>query len=240
MPVTSVNATTEWNCRRRETVSTSLIRGVDPNGEVRTVAVDEEGRVLTNGGDGSSNGSGGSDSSPTIEEIKTAVGAKEDETADSLSGYAGRSDWGIVSLLRGIFGKLEYALNGYVGFFVNVTNSVQTYPANSLLTDFSGTIQNPNISFVAIEYPNHKWLLLQNLGRLNLETGLYEGDLWVNIDLIESQNLGEYLDPVANVGPGSYQLKPGEKLTFQGSVIPYGRVALLGTIAGIGYTLKKA
>lgn len=189
------------------------------------------------GGDG---GGEGAATEATLSEVRDALGTKEDETANSLFDYSGRADWSFVSLLRGIFNKLEYLINGYVTLFVNIAYPVQTYPASNPVTDFSGTIESPNVSFEAIENPNHKWLLLQNLGKLNSETGLYEGDLWINIGYPYDSNLGQYVSPVASTEHGSYRLKPGDTLNFQGSIIPFGKVALLGTIAGLQYTLKKA
>lgn len=225
-------------------MSTSLIRGVDPNGNVRTVAVDEEGRVLiAGGGDGSSGGdTGGGDASAAMDEIKDAVGSKGDQTAHSLSGYYGFTPWSIVSLIRGIFSKLELITNGYISFFTNavITSPVQTYPVSNSLTDFSGVIQNPNESFIAVENPNRRWLLLQNIGKIDPQTGLYEGDLWVNIGFVYDPNSGTYNIPSATVGHKSYRLRPGETMNFEGSVLPYGGISLLGTIAGIEYTLKVA
>lgn len=184
--------------------------------------------------------SGGAYNSAFLEEIKTAIGSKHDQTAFSISSYYSSNSYSLVSLIRGIFSYLASIMNGYSSIFVRTATPVHITPLIANIYDHSGTVENENTSFIAIHSPSRNWLMVQNLGVFNPEKKIYEGDLWINI--------GYEYDPdtyytaygiKATAGPGSYKLSPGATLSLEGSSSPFGVVALLGTIEGIKYTLKE-
>lgn len=177
-------------------------------------------------------GSSGSDGSTAVQEINTALGTKDDNTATYLvGGYNNPASWSLVSLLRGLFSRFDQLLNGY-GTFRTVSDA---YRAS--FEDRSGTVDNPNVSFqVQNSSLSRRYLLIQNHGKFNNATGQYEGDLWINIG---SSLFNPDFPDAANIGAGSFRLFPGATFSAENNTIPFGYIFLLGTIAGIQYTIKE-
>lgn len=179
---------------------------------------------------GGGNGNGGD--SPTIEEIKAAVGSSVDGTTYALNEDGVERNWSIVSLLRGLFNQLSVLVSGYVTLFVQIVGTVSISSASDYVVDYSGVIENTAIPLRKGSSTNRKFLFIQNLGKYNSSTGLYEGDLWINFAPSGSFE-------VIISGPGCYRLSPGSSISFDGVTVPGGDILISANMVGIEYTMKE-
>lgn len=211
------------------------IVGIDSNGHLAATNT-------TNSSGGGSGGAGGSDASggnqeeqlAVLEELSTAIGTPTSPVANPnqlQDSYGLSFNWNINSLLR-LVNSLVANINGYVQFiYFQLNNGVTIKLRANYLIDFSGIIEEANVSLnifrnlppeitYTISGINEGYLIIQNLPIEPL------GNLWINID-----------NPAA-IAPGSIFIEPGQSLTRDLGSLNNENIFVLGTTAGMSYTIK--
>lgn len=207
------------------------IVGEDPDGNIRAIAVTPEGEILTSGGIAQGGGGGDASAANQVEAISRLIGITEElgQKDDVIADYFSvtsvdppATPFSINSLLKGLLVNLNDIL----------TKNITTCESNvGSVLDYSGTIQNANVSFILVPQTCFiNYLLIQNL--VIPETP--SNDLWINFN-----PAGTNYTPI---GAGSIQIKPGETLELKGTslftkVYDY-QITMLGEEVGQQYTAK--
>lgn len=170
----------------------------------------------------------------SIRDLELAIGETNSPVANPnqlQDSYGLSFDWNINSLLR-IVASLLANINNYIQvIYSQITNGLTIRPLANYLVDFSGIIEEENVSLnifrnlppgttYTLAGANIGYLIIQNLPIEPL------GNLWINID-----------NPAA-IAPGSIFVEPGQALTRDLGALAHENIFILGTTAGMSYTIK--
>lgn len=170
----------------------------------------------------------------SIRNLELAIGEPNSPVANPhqlQDSYGLSFPWNINSLVR-IIGSLVANINSYIQpIYSQIINGVTTRQISNYLNDFSGTIEEENVSLsifrnlppeisYIISGINSGYLIIQNLPIEPL------GNLWINID-----------KPAA-IAPGSIFVEPGQAFTRDLGSLAHENIFVLGTAVGMSYTIK--
>jgi hypothetical protein len=115
------------------------------------------------------------------------------------------------------YGNMERSLAEAIADELANRNRIRTS-----FTDHSGTITSPAVSIPLMSAnPDRQYLLVQN--PINLQSA----DLWINFG------------STATDSQPSIQIRPGEKLVFEGTSAPIEFITIFGVIKGQQYIAKQ-